>query len=115
MRTFLIRLWFLITVSVAAALTGSALTVLTQQSLWIAIAGSVMTLLGGVAACRKFFRLGMSETWVSNIPVGGGGILPTEDDYELAQQEDKDDRAGLLAFFLVVIGTPMQIVGYLLS
>ena len=29
--------------------------------------------------------------------------------------EDLDDRAALLAFVLILIGTPMQIMGYLLN
>jgi len=115
MRALLIRFWFLLTVSVLSITAGGVLAFYTRQTLWIAVAGSVVTFISGIAACRKFIRLGLSETLVSNIPIGGGAILPTQDDYELARQEDLDDRACLLAFALIAIGTPMQIVGYLMN
>jgi len=115
MKTLLTRHWFLIGISLVATALGVALTALTRQPLCVAVAGSVVTLLGAVSACRKFIRLGFSETLVSNIPVGGGAILPTEEDLELARQNDLDDRAALLASVLVLVGTPMQIVGYLLN
>lgn len=115
MRALLIRLWFLILLSLTVIAAGGVLTAYTQQSLWIAVAGSVVTCVGAIAACRKFIRLGLSETLVSNIPIGGGAILPTNDDFELAREEDRDDRASLLAFILIMIGTPLQVFGYLLN
>ena len=115
MKTLFTRLWFLITLSLLSAAAGIALTVLSRESLWVAVAGSLLTLLGAVSACRKFIRLGISQTWASNIPVGGGAILPTQDDLDQARQEDLDDRAAILATVLILIGTPMQICGYLMT
>ena len=115
MRKLLIRVWFLIVLSLFAAGAGIALMVQTRDVLWVALAGSALTLIGAVSACRKFIRLGFMEAWVSNIPISGGAILPTEDDLDQARQEDLDDRAAILASALILIGTPMQIFGYLLG
>ena len=79
----------------------------------MAVAGSVLTLIGAVSACRKFIRKGFMEAWVSNIPISGGAILPTEDDLDQARPAALDDRAAILASVLVLIGTPMQVFGYL--
>lgn len=115
MRILLTRLWFLTVVSLLACGAGIILTVLTGEPVWAAVAGSVVTLLGGISACRKFIRLGISEALVSNIPIGGGAILPTQNDLDLARQEDLDDRAAVLALVLILIGTPLQIAGYLMT
>lgn len=115
MKTLLTRLWILIVVSLLASGAGIVLTVYTRQWLWLAVAGSVMTLLGGVSACRKFIRLGISEALVSNVPIGGGAILPTEEDLDVAREKDLDDRAAILASALILIGTPLQIAGYLMA
>lgn len=115
MRALLTRLWFLIMISLLVVAAGIAMTVLSRQALWVAVAGSILTLFGAVSACRKFIRLGFAETWVSNVPIGGGAILPTQEDLDQARQEDLDDRAAILASVLVLIGTPMQIFGYLMT
>jgi hypothetical protein len=115
MRTLLTRLWILIVLSILVIGAGVSLTVLSREPLWVAVAGSALTLLGAVSACRKFIRLGLAETLVSNVPIGGGAILPTEDDLDLAREEDLDDRAAILATALILIGTPMQICGYLMT
>lgn len=115
MKKMFIRNWFLVVVSLLTVGAGVAMTVHVRQPFWLAVAGSVITCLGAVAACRKFIRMGFSEAWVSNIPHGGGAILPTEDDLDQARQADMDDRACLLASILVLIGTPLQIIGYLMS
>jgi len=115
MRRLLTRLWFLTAVSVLVLAMGIALTVSRQEILWIAISGSILTFIGAVAACRKILRLGVAETLVSNIPVGGGAILPTQDDLDSARQRDLDDRACMLTTILIVAGTPMQVAGYLLN
>lgn len=114
MRHLLTRLWFLITASLLVVATGIFLTASTQELLWVAISGSILTFIGAVAACRKLIRLGFAETLVSNIPIGGGAILPTQDDLDTARQKDLDDRACMLALVLIFVGTPLQIAGYLL-
>jgi hypothetical protein len=111
----LTRLWFLLLVSLVVAGFGVAMTLERRDLVWLAVAGSLLTCLGAVAACRKFIRLGISETLVSNIPIGGGAILPTQDDLDQARQADLDDRAAMLAAALILIGTPLQIFGYLLA
>jgi hypothetical protein len=115
MKTLLTRLWFLIVVSMLTIAVGVALMVQTREVLWVAVAGSVLTLIGAVSACRKFIRMGFMEVWVSNIPISGGAILPTDDDLDQARQADLDDRASMLASTLILVGTPMQVFGYLLG
>lgn len=115
MKTLLTRLWFLIILSSSTVAVGIVLTLRTQELLWLAVAGSVLTVLGAIAASRKLIRLGMAELLVSNVPTGGGAILPTEDDLNLARQKDLDDRAAMLATVLVLVGTPLQIIGYLVA
>jgi len=115
MRTLLTRLWFLVVTSLLATAAGVALTVQTRELFWVAAAGSALTLIGAVSACRKFIRLGFMEAWVSNIPISGGAILPTEDDLDQARQADLDDRASILACSLILVGTPMQVFGYLIG
>ena len=115
MRTLLTRLWFLILAALVAGGVGVALTVQTRDLLWVAVAGSTLTGLAAVAACRKFIRLGFWEAWVSNVPVSGGAILPTQEDLDHARQADLDDRASMLASALVLIGTPLQVLGYLMA
>ena len=115
MRTLLTRLWVLIVLAVIAISSGIVLTLQTGELLWIAIAGTVVTVLGAVSACRKLLRLGLPELLVSNVPIGGGAILPSQEDLDQARQDDLDDRAALLASALVLIGTPLQIFGYLLG
>jgi len=113
MKTLLTRLWFLIVLSLFAVAAGIVLTLRTHELLWLAVAGSVLTVMGAVAASRKLLRLGISELLVSNVPIGGGAILPTEDDLDLARQKDLDDRASMLATALILIGTPLQVAGYM--
>jgi len=115
MKALLTRLWFLIVLSLFALAVGIVLTLRTQELLWLAVSGSVLTVLGAVAASRKLLRLGISELLVSNVPIGGGAILPTEDDLDLARQKDLDDRASMLATALILIGTPLQVAGYLVT
>jgi hypothetical protein len=115
MKTLFTRVWFLVAVAVLAAATGVALMVQTRELIWVAVAGTALTLVGAIAACRKFIRMGFMEAWVSNIPISGGAILPTEDDLDQARQADLDDRASILASALIVIGTPMQIFGYVFT
>ena len=115
MRKLLSRNWFLVVLSLFSLGSGVVLSVRFGHPFWIAVAGSVLTVLGAVAACRKFIRLGFAEAWVSNVPHSGGAILPTQDDLDQARQADLDDRACILASTLIVIGTPLQIVGYLMS
>lgn len=113
MKKLLTRLWFLILASLVLAAGGILLSASRQESLWIAIAGTLLTLLGAIAACRKVLRLGWAESFVSNVPRLGGGILPTEDDIDQARQKDLDERASLLASVMVVLGTSLQVIAYL--
>lgn len=115
MRKLLTRNWFLILASLLTLASGVGLTMVLGHPFWFAMAGSVLTLLGALAACRKFIRLGFSEARLSNVPISGGAILPSEDDLDHARQADLDDRASILAFALIMIGTPLQVVGYLMS
>jgi hypothetical protein len=115
MRKLLTRNWFLILLSTIVLGVGITLTVLFAHAFWFAVAGSLLTGLGAVAACRKFIRLGFAEARASNLPVSGGAILPTEEDMDHAHQANLDDRASILASALIVVGTPLQIIGYLMS
>ena len=112
MKKLLTRLWILIVASLLVTAGGIFLSASRQESLWMAIAGSVLTLLGAVSACRKVIRLGWAEALVSNAPMVGGAILPTEDDIDQARQKDLDDRAAMLASLLIVLGTSLQVVAY---
>jgi hypothetical protein len=115
MRKLLTRNWFLILLSTFILGSGITMTVYLGHPFWSAVAGSILTGLGAVAACRKFIRLGFQQALTSNMPMSGGAILPTQEDLDHARQADLDDRASILACTLIVIGTPLQIIGYLMS
>jgi hypothetical protein len=112
MKKLLTRLWFLMLVALLLATSGVFLSATRQESLWIAIAGSLLTLLGAIAACRKPLRLGWAEGLASNIPAIGGAIVATDDDVDQARQKDLDERASLLASVMVVLGTSLQVIAY---
>ena len=54
MRVVLTRIWFLIVMSLSAVTIGILLTASTRQWLWVAIAGSVLTVVGAIAATTCF-------------------------------------------------------------